>query len=621
MKVAEKYKIDELTDEIIEAKLKQFYPNYSYPDVNDLVSKDLDFHKALYKYTKLNGTTPKGMMTNLGFEKATKYDRKSMLRLKNEYSLKPALLAEFFEVERQAIAQELDRLTNKVPFWLTNVLTSGESHVFEEMITQFVCKQYDQNAKYLITSNQNQNTPKFAFLIHSGNNTKMIDNIPKNLQTLLVDNLYHIYSENDLLKIHELLERLELSNETNIAGEELKILNHLTMKAKNSPFNKAELLEHFGNGHRKVIDARYRQDEEIIELFEKYKDPVTGIVKIKGGSNEYYRIVNLGQNRNLSLAEFIRSYGYQYERIVDRSQFIEKRKRTLQNYVVQNNEVYISSFDPLYMSLTNVGRNRNQSLDEHLLVEFGLIRIKKEDLPIDYIPYEWRNSISDLEVDEEEEFVSYIEQNLVLGGNKVYISSQSTFYSKLWLYAYKFNKNVTGILESWGYERIYEIPNDFEIEPREKDLELAIRIPILDDIRAVQGELERDEHTTSRIARSTKLVQLIKSLYLDACQLCDHSKDGAIPRITMQNGREYVEVHHILKISSELTAEDESNIELDSYLNVIVVCSHHHKVLHYEKGGYMELLLNVEDMTLYFKNEEGIIPLVTDYHLIERFAL
>lgn len=618
MKTDKKYKVEEMTDEIIEAKLKEFYPTYSYPDVNDLVNKDSDFNKALYKYTKLNGTTPKGMMTKLGFEKETKYDRKSMLRLKNEYSLKPALLAEFFEVERQAIAQELDKLTNKVPFWLTSVLTNDEVLVFEEMITQFVTKQYDQDARYLITTNQDQHTPKFAFVIHSDNITKMIDEIPPNLQTLLVYNLYHIYGANDLLKIRELLESLRLSNEKDVTGEQLNILKHLTIKAKESPFNKAELLDHFRYGDRKLIDARFVQDEEIIELFEKYKDPITGIVKIKGGSNEYYRVVNLGQNRNMLLAEFIRSYGYRYERIVDRSDFIKKRKKTLQNYIVKNNEVYISSFDPFYISLTNAGRLKNQSLDEHLLNEFGFIRLKKEELPIDYIPYEWRNSIQNLE--EEEEFVSYIEQNLVLEGNKVYISSQTAFYSKLWMYAYKFDKNVTEILESWGYERTYEIPKHFESEPNEKELELAIRKPILNDIREIQGELERDVNTTSRIGRSIKLVQLIKSLYLDTCQLCDHSKDSAIPRITMQNGREYVEVHHILKISTEFTPEDESNIELDSYLNVIVVCSHHHKVLHYEKGGYIELLLNEKDKTLYFKNGDSMIPVITDYHLIERFT-
>ncbi|WP_422778049.1 HNH endonuclease [Peribacillus butanolivorans] len=64
----------------------------------------------------------------------------------------------------------------------------------------------------------------------------------------------------------------------------------------------------------------------------------------------------------------------------------------------------------------------------------------------------------------------------------------------------------------------------------------------------------------------------------------------------------YVEVHHIIQISvADLITTE---LELDSYENVICVCSHHHRVLHFHNGGFDKLIAN-EDGNLYFISKYG----------------
>ena len=92
------------------------------------------------------------------------------------------------------------------------------------------------------------------------------------------------------------------------------------------------------------------------------------------------------------------------------------------------------------------------------------------------------------------------------------------------------------------------------------------------------------EARVRRRLRSRRLAEELKRLYGYRCQLCHH----IAPRIDMGNDRFYVEVHHILGISEveDPMGEDQESavFSLDNYKNIVVVCPHHHRLLHYYKS-------------------------------------
>lgn len=95
-----------------------------------------------------------------------------------------------------------------------------------------------------------------------------------------------------------------------------------------------------------------------------------------------------------------------------------------------------------------------------------------------------------------------------------------------------------------------------------------------------------------RHRRSRLLVAKLKSLYSYRCQLCGDGPD-ALPRIDMGGGRFYVEVHHVDGLSETEEEPDPGAgtdegrlLSLDSARHAVVVCPHHHCVLHHAHGGY-----------------------------------
>lgn len=592
-----------------------------YPRISEIREKDFEFYKQMKRYSTENETTIKNILDKFGFEITSRYDRKTIINLRDNYKATLVDFANLFSISRQAIDNQLKKEVNKIAFWESTQLNPDEIIIFEEMINQFSVYHSEDDKKYRIFSNIESKNPRFALLITSNVETRIIFKLPLNLEKLLLHQFFHIYNENDLLKLNELNKLLNINGnmKRSATEDEMKLLNNLTQKSKNTPFLiKEDLFIHFGFENVGFLDKRYLTDEDIKKALDLYRDPETNFVKIPIDSDDYHRILRWGHTRGFWLADFIRSFGYFYQSGVDNTLRYNKRKKTLENYVVRVGEVYISSYDPFYYSLTSSARKKNMNLDDYLLEEYNLTRIPLQELPDDYEHYNWRQYIIDLK--QESQLIKYIDENLLLDENKVYIDSQSLFYTKVFLYAVEFDQNVTSILIKWGYERTYDRPKGFVVEPFESDGALKIKKDlIMEKIKEIQGALEKVESKTEKIKRSRTLVKLMKSLYLDHCQLCDYNSDDFIPYIKMNNGRYYIEIHHIKSITSELSHNDESEIELDSYKNVIVVCTHHHKVLHFENGGYDKVLMNKKNGKLQFENNSGSIPIVTDYHLTEYF--
>jgi len=120
---------------------------------------------------------------------------------------------------------------------------------------------------------------------------------------------------------------------------------------------------------------------------------------------------------------------------------------------------------------------------------------------------------------------------------------------------------------------------------------------------------EKSTTTREKVQRSADLAKAMKKLYNYRCQLCcPDDTDFSSPIIEKEDGTLYVEVHHITHISERDKVDDDSRKRLDTYENVVVVCTHHHKYLHYHHGGYPALTSiqkNAENQNLY----KGYTPL------------
>jgi len=131
-------------------------------------------------------------------------------------------------------------------------------------------------------------------------------------------------------------------------------------------------------------------------------------------------------------------------------------------------------------------------------------------------------------------------------------------------------------------------------------------------IKKMRGATGRT--TASRHQRSRQLAEELKRLYEFQCQVCD----GIIPRIHVSGDRYYVEVHHIKGFAEVDTkrgitgaTQDSSDLLLDRADNIVVVCPHHHMVLHYGHGGMM-----YDSASRSFVGSDGtVLPLLLNEHL------
>jgi len=116
---------------------------------------------------------------------------------------------------------------------------------------------------------------------------------------------------------------------------------------------------------------------------------------------------------------------------------------------------------------------------------------------------------------------------------------------------------------------------------------------------------ETEEVISNKIKRYQKLVKDLKVIYGRKCQLCGYSFD-------MDNGNKYCEAHHIKELSKGGS---------QSPLNVLILCSNHHRLFHYASNiitidelvygkrriliGEKEYLINLEKSIEYIETLRG----------------
>ncbi len=186
-----------------------------------------------------------------------------------------------------------------------------------------------------------------------------------------------------------------------------------------------------------------------------------------------------------------------------------------------------------------------------------------------------------------------------------------------------FMRNVLEQFDQCG--RLIRVPGTYElidfpvIDSRYDDPPLVIRRAVanqtkqVDRIRRMRGA-QGSQPSGVRHRRSRQLAEELKRLYGFRCQLCD----GSIPSIHIGGDRYYVEVHHIQGLAEVNQAtrsvgptQDASELLLDRAENIVVVCPHHHMVLHYAHGG-----VEFDRANQRFIGRDGtILPLLINEHL------
>lgn len=562
------------------------YPNKVYPSISEL-KKFSSLYSVLEIQAKESNLTVTKLLNKLDFEKLNKYDSKRMIEITEEYDFIQSDFSVFFNKKRQAINLIFKKETiNSNYFWRTKQFSEEEKQYLREyMIKEKKWELVNDNTgvKYRLLTNfnkaKNLGTPQLSLLAHIMDEKLVTYNELKNseLWVDLKENGYLNFSEDNHKKIHELshqiMNNLEPDNTINS-----KLKYSLDSVLKGSTFEtRSDLINYLG--FNKVLDykdKRFADEERFKDILNQYVVDENN-VKIPANSTDYGFLANNASRNNMNLKEFIESFGYNYISTRDTEETQKRIKHNLSKRNFKGNFVYIDSIDPLYNSLASSAYKMNLSLKDYIREKYGYEQKKLRELGDEVELYDWTQEVFILD---QNQIKDLIEEAMVDG--KLKIETSSSLYIELNRYARSAKLTPKKLLNHWqfNYQYVYNKENE------------RIRIDeILSDLESLNSSIRQMKESRNKIKRNKLLVQKLKKLYGDSCQIC--SEKNHIPLIIMQNGQNYVEVHHIKPISSfneESAINDESNQLVDHYKNCLVVCPHHHKYIHFQDGGYMKLI-------------------------------
>ncbi|WP_140456883.1 MULTISPECIES: HNH endonuclease [Priestia] len=548
------------------------------------------------------------------------YDNSTLKKLKEEFKCNLSDIAKWLGVSRQSISGRANKGKTKtsLPYWQNKEWTEEEIRILNQMITQY--EYFYQDEQIIIQIYQHISESQFVIFIKNNIEIKCFFDIPAALYERLIKEQYHKYNDIDQ-KIRYGIRNSDMIT-TNMQGiEELRFratdypdLNRLiTNRILRSSFkNRKEYFQFLGFHY---LEGKVLTDKAIKKQLKEFLIKGTNQIYIPSNNPRNFHFRSMANRKGFSsLKSFVEYFGYKYKRI----NLTNIKETAIQEinkyYLIEENKVYLSAHHALYTKLYIYAKRRGKTLTD-LLKEWGYVRIYKEDLPPQYVSPQ-KNEIKQRIISTEDD-VRIILDELVIEDNLIYINSSDPIYTELIRWAIYNEMSVNEMLEHWGYQRIY-LSVDKHLSnpsmPFNSKSEELLRATLFEKIKKIQGSLTISKSEIHKRERSQKLSLEMKKMYGYRCQLC--SEENPIPLIEKEDGTFYVEVHHIVPISErELVQDDAFGQIIDTYKNVIVVCSHHHKVLHYHSGGFQELIKG-EAGLLYFRSKKGdLLKVETNYHL------
>ncbi|MEY8350936.1 HNH endonuclease [Bacillus cereus] len=605
----------------INALLLEKFPNKEIPRFSDIPSSTNNLILRLCREENVKRTA---LVRKLGFNVATSggsYDIIAMKKLYEDFSCNQSTMARWFGVSREAIRQKVTQKANSTANWIVEDLDERGYNILNELLKKRVFSYEDDDIVFEIFNNQDGKVAIFYKYLDA---VSVLFELPQKISDMLASKGYDRYSQEELQLMETLKEHIVYDNFTRVKDSELQL------KIRNAGSRRGMSVEAFTEflGYRRLHPNKITR----AELKETLKQFVVegNMVHIPCDDPFHYKMANRASRAGYpSLEAFVKSFDFEYtsyykEYMYQRNLSIFKEE--IKRYIVKRNQIYIKSQDPIYVRLHNFAFKRGLKLNE-VIEDLGYKRIHLEELPNDFVPYDWRNDYK-ISVGEgtEDRYIEMLKQYVIEeGSNKVYIYTGDPIYSRLYDIAVRKNMTVNELLYNWGYERYYrpqldpsQAPYDWRKDLEQDDEDEDSNIPMdredhLEKLKDIQTVLEVTEVTEQRVKRSRALANELKKLYDYKCQICDYEGEH-IPLIETDNGKYYAEVHHIRKISGWLDINEEEE-NLDSYLNVICLCAHHHKVVHYGNGGYDQLHFDEENGLHFLSKNGGALKVITNYHL------
>ncbi|ERI95234.1 hypothetical protein HMPREF1982_00375 [Clostridiales bacterium oral taxon 876 str. F0540] len=620
---------EELTEKEAINLLKGFFPDSRFRNVSD-IAKNTVLYSYIRKTSKSRGIDTIKYLEHLGFKYEgmvnTRLDIYSICKLNKEYIVNMSELARILGTSRQNLDQKIKSKRKIYESWPEADFTENQIELVINVIKNrdYYYEDMDNGTTIKIFHSA-QRDGKNAILYKDNSIVKFKFEIPVRIEKELKLAGFDKYEEQDM-EIIKLIESEKKLSEIEEDEYGNRILNVLNTELKNKIITRASYLnmkyaDYLQSIGFEVNNKRKYSDKDIVNLLSRY---VIGnnLIKIPVNSRDYIRIFRIAKNRGYNgLEKFIEDYGFKYERIRYILDIDEKYQEIIKrNYIVEGNKIYINSLDPFYNRICSYSYKNSKSPDEYIS-QLGFERIKSpKELPENYKQFDWKaEEVERLKDVYSDNSIGDVLDKLANECGEVYLDTSSKTYWNLWKIANIRDMSINDLIELLGFKRLYawdeheigrihnrheELVNDSEF----------IRSNIL-ELQKIQGGLEKSKTTNEKIKRSRALVKAVKKLYHYKCQLCSNDGEGfCVPPIEKEGGELYVEVHHIIPMHEAKEWEDESEQQIDTYKNVIVVCSYHHKYLHYYHGGFRKII--EMDNDLYFESKLGDrIKIYTNHHL------
>lgn len=597
----------------------------NYPSEFDSIKhySNINNIKRCDKYLQEKGFFKTGKKTN---SLSDTFDSYSLSRLINEYDAKAAQLASALYCSRQHISKVVtDVSTHNMNGWVKSYKDDEIDHVLKIINKkQYFYEDKNTSTTILIFSSK-LNFEKKSIVYIKNNFIKCMFDCDARIKKALTDNYFDILSDTDFCLLDELN---SLWNEQgNKKKNECKIIeidSSLRHKISNISSKKGMTVHSFLNlFYYQLKDRRFTvTDELLIETIKKYtvKD---NIVRIRVKDPDYISLISYAsRNQYGGIEQLVNHFGFEYQKGKDSSNVIEKHIKIIkERYIIDDNLIYISSYDPFYNTLNALANKRSMDIQD-LLKEWGFQRIKhKYNLPKDYIPYDYKNDLkSKLLSNWDNKNLKVVLEQLSNFNNEVYIDTDSYFYYIVFLQANLKNMDVNKLIDSLGYKRVFKKEKDTEqklisvenLLCENKSNYISNKIEILKSIEVKYKEITDNKLI---IKRNKELVKNLKDLYQGKCQLCG-GDEPQIPIILKYNGDIYSEVHHI-KSFSNVQSNNDDITEIDNYRNTLVLCPYHHKVVHFKNKGFKKLMF-LDNSEVYLVGEDDEkIKLNLNYHISE----
>lgn len=614
---------DLFTAENIIQELLFLFPNRQYEKINNI----RDYNQSLYVFinnqAKAESKKTVEYLKKLGFSKAPankiQYDLYNFEKLLSAFSIQEADFARIFDCSRENIRQKKRKnKTENKNAWLIPI-TDDEINFILKNVNNNHLTFYSSEFSYIIIDNLHSTSNK-ALLLRNNNIIKVSYVLPDKIQQLIQKKFLDIFSTEEI-EFFSYLNKLWDTQGSVMSGN-LKLVNLEStdkIKIKKWASNKSlDINEYLALIDFIYLDNRFVSENDIISKIQLYAD-VNNNINLKVTDTDYnFFATCASRKKKMSIYDFFESYGFHYKRGHYVGNVFEKHQNIIsKRYIVNDNVIYIPSYDPYYRTLTGFAFNKNMSIDE-ILISMGYNRIaNKRDLPAEYIPYDYSNALKESSILDTDKIAVALSM-LSNENNEVYIDISSYLYYILFLQAKLRNINITDTIMDYGYLRIMNPDNIEELKSKYNDIDDILEYHEEDyiknklkDLIDLESHYSIQIHNSEKIERNQKLVSLLKDMYQCKCQLC--TPEITFPPICREDGSIYSEVHHITSLH-EATSEVDIKY-IDSYKNTIVLCPYHHKYVHIHNGGFTKLYKDDNDI-LYLENEhKEYIEIYTNYHL------